>query len=57
MTDSKLPNRPGRPVPRFFGLRALLVCGTVALGLLAVPSVALASASHAAPSSTSGCSR
>jgi hypothetical protein len=57
MTDSTLSNRPGRPAPRFFGPRALLLAGTVALGVVAVPSVAQASASHSAPSSTSACSR
>jgi hypothetical protein len=57
MTDSTLSNRPGRPAPRFFGPRALLFAGTVALGLVAVPSVAQASAFQPASPLPSPCSQ
>jgi hypothetical protein len=56
LSDSTSFNRPTRPAQRFLGCRALLFSTTVALGLVAVPSVAQAAsptaASHLPPPAT-----
>jgi hypothetical protein len=57
MTDSTLPNRPGRPAPRYLGPRALLLAGTVAFGVAAVPSISQAAALRPASPAPSPCSR
>ena len=49
MTDSKSSTRSQRSAHRLLGCRAVLFSGTVALGLVAVPSVAQAAAAHVAP--------
>ena len=51
MTDSSSPTRSNRSAHRFLGCRAVLFGGTVALGLVAVPSVAWAAAVHVTPPS------
>jgi hypothetical protein len=54
MTDSSTSHRPIRPARRLFflGRGALTFTATVAFGLVAVPAVAEAAASHAAPPAT-----
>ena len=52
MTESKSSTRSNRFAHRFLGCRAVLFSTTVALGLVAVPSVAQAAAAHVTPPAT-----